>query len=78
MRDFVIEGTQEYSRSITVSVWYPASNPSGDPEEITYQMDITPGGDYPPVPIYGHALQDAAPVPVQLLGSVDIYSAVSW
>ncbi len=78
VRDFVIEGTQEYSRSITVSVWYPASNPSGDPEEITYQMDITPGGDYPPVPIYGHALQDAAPLADGAPFPLVLYSHGAW
>ena len=60
VRDFTIEGTEEYSRSITLSVWYPALNPTNESDEITYEMDITPG-EYLPVPVYGHALQDADP-----------------
>ena len=63
VRDFVIEGTSEYTRPLTVSVWYPALNPSGVPEEITYKMDITAGGEFPPMPTYGHAIQDAKPAP---------------
>jgi predicted dienelactone hydrolase len=50
-RDFVIE---DQGRSLPVTVWYPALNPEGKPEEITYTYDFPP-----PMPVTGHALLDA-------------------
>ncbi len=78
VRDFVIAGTQEYSRSIPVSVCYPAQNLSGTAEQITYEMDITPGGDYPPVPIAGLAQQDAKPLAEGAPFPLVLYSHGAW
>ena len=78
VRDFVIDGTAEYSRALTVSVWYPALNPSGAPEAVTYAMDITPGGDYPAVPVYGRAIQDAVPVTDGTPFPLVLYSHGGW
>ena len=41
------------SHPTNVVLWYPASNPSGAPEDITY--------DWYGLPLAGHALQDATP-----------------
>lgn len=78
VRDFTIAGTQAYSRALTVSVWYPALNPSGAPEAVTYAMDITPGGDYPAVPVYGRAIQDAVPVTDGAPFPLVLYSHGGW
>lgn len=78
VRDFVIDGTAEYSRAITVSVWYPALNLNSVPEQITYAMDITPNTEYPPVPVYGRALQDAEPVTAGAPFPLVLYSHGAW
>lgn len=54
------EGTEQ---PLAVSAWYPALNPAGAEEEITYDMvikDATWAGDHETV-VYGHALLDAEP-----------------
>ena len=78
VRDFVIDGTAEYSRAITVSVWYPALNLNSVPEQITYAMDITPNTEYPPVPVYGRALQDAEPLTAGAPFPLVLYSHGAW
>ncbi len=53
------EGTE---RPLEVSLWYPALNPTGEREEVTYDMkikDATWVGD-PQTVVYGHALLNAA------------------
>ena len=62
-RDFVIDPDSE--RPLTVTVWYPALNPEGLPEEITYTIfeDCAIRSMFPTVTdwsIQGHALADAA------------------
>lgn len=53
------EGTE---RPLKASLWYPALNPTGLPEEVTYsvtpKIPVEPAGG--PFVVYGHALQDAA------------------
>lgn len=78
VRDFLIDGTEEYSRAITVSVWYPALNLNSVPEQITYEMDITPNTEHPPVPVYGRALQDAEPMTDGAPFPLVLYSHGAW
>ncbi len=56
-REFTIETA---GRTTPVTVWYPARNPAGEPEEITYSMDIGDAG-MKPFPVRGNALLDAQP-----------------
>lgn len=54
------EGTEQ---ALEVSIWYPALNPAGAAEEVTYDMrikDATWAGDLQTV-VYGHALLNAEP-----------------
>ena len=44
------------SHPTMVTLWYPALNPDGDPEEMSYVWNY-----YPSFSVSGHALQDAAP-----------------
>lgn len=60
VRDFVIEPTKEYTRPLTVSVWYPALNPAGREESIIYTMKF-PTTEMPPFITAGRALAGAAP-----------------
>jgi hypothetical protein len=56
--EFVVEPDSE--RPLPVTVWYPALNPEGVPEETTYAIDyppIIPGSQF----VSGHAIQDASP-----------------
>lgn len=77
VRDFVIEPTQGLTRSLTVSVWYPALNPAGKPEAITYHLGF-PTNTNPDLAIAGRALVDAA---LDLAGGpypLVIYSHGGW
>lgn len=79
------EGT---ARPLAVSLWYPALNPTGAKEKVTYDMmikDATMTGDRQTI-VYGHALLNAAvdgsqgPYPLVIFshgfsGSVASYSA---
>ena len=56
-REFTIETA---GRTTPLTVWYPARNPAGEPEEITYSMDIGDAG-MKPFPVRGNALLDAQP-----------------
>jgi predicted dienelactone hydrolase len=56
-RDFVIE--PESDRPLALTVRYPALNPEGQLESVTYTMEYPPA--LPQVSITGHAIQDAAP-----------------
>lgn len=58
--EFVIDPDSE--RPIPLWVWYPALNPDGAEEVVTYEYQAkwVPGPDFTPV-VYGHALRDAAP-----------------
>ncbi len=58
IRDFVIEPTSEITRPLSISVWYPALNPQGATESITYLVDF-PGSVMPPMPVAGRAMADA-------------------
>ncbi len=60
VRDFTVEGTQEKDRSITISVWYPAVNPKGAQEAITYKLGF-PTNKQPNFVIAGRSILDAAP-----------------
>ena len=60
VRDFVIEPAEEGGRPIPVSVWYPALNPDGLPEEVTYMLDFE-DPNFPNFPVAGRALRDAEP-----------------
>jgi predicted dienelactone hydrolase len=55
-RDFVIDDAE---RPLSVTVWYPALNPDGVAEAVTYNYVVFP--DQIPVTSEGHALLDAAP-----------------
>ena len=59
VRDFVIDTPD---RKIPVTVWYPAQNPDGKEEAVTYTMDFLadPASGFP---TGGRALRDAAPDP---------------
>ena len=62
MRDFVIE---EGDQPVSITVWYPALNPTQAPEEINYQI-AEQIYSVPPLPpeariLKGRALEDAAP-----------------
>ncbi len=56
-REFTIENA---GRTAPLTIWYPARNPAGKPEEITYSMDIGDAG-MKPFPVRGNALLDAQP-----------------
>jgi predicted dienelactone hydrolase len=56
-REFVIEPDSE--RPLALTVWYPALNPDGLEESVTYMIEYPPA--LPQLPITGHALQDASP-----------------
>jgi predicted dienelactone hydrolase len=56
-RDFVIKTGD---RTTPITIWYPALNPEGRPEETTYTMDVGDQG-LPQYPVLGHALLDAPP-----------------
>lgn len=57
-RDLTVEAN---GTTLDVTIWYPALNPTGTREEITYlRREPSPSGT-DPLPIYGHALKDAAP-----------------
>jgi predicted dienelactone hydrolase len=56
-RDFVIEPDSD--RPLPVTVWYPALNPDGLEEAVTYTIEYPPA--VPQVPIAGRAIQDATP-----------------
>ncbi len=58
--NFEIEATAEDERPLTVTVWYPALNPQGAEESVTYEMGF-PAGETPNVSIFGHAIENAAP-----------------
>jgi len=51
VQEFVVEPESE--RPLTITVWYPAMNPQGIPEEITIQNQG--------LPFFGHALDGAEP-----------------
>ena len=77
VRDFVIEGTKEYSRAITVSVWYPALNVAGKPEAITYHLGI-PNSPTPDFTVAGRALVDALPDLANTPYPLVVYSHGGW
>jgi len=59
-------GTREFvlkmnDRSTPITVWYPALNPTGKPETITYNMDVGTAGTMVPWPVLGHAILNAPP-----------------
>jgi CubicO group peptidase (beta-lactamase class C family)/predicted dienelactone hydrolase len=58
--NFKIEATTETERPLTVTVWYPALNPQGVPESLTYEMGF-PAGETPNVSVLGHAIESATP-----------------
>ena len=55
-RDFVVKIGE---RTTPITVWYPAVNPNGKPEEITYSMDVGDQG-LPQYPVLGNAILDAS------------------
>ena len=59
-REFVIEPASE--RPLPLMVWYPALNPDGAEETVTYPIQVKwePNPEIP-TEIYGHALLDAMP-----------------
>ena len=52
---------EDTDRPIEAGIWYPAMNPNGDPEEITYEitLKIPLEGFEDPAPVTGRALLDA-------------------
>ena len=51
---------EETEHPLAAGIWYPALNPAGAPEEITYEMTLKGLGDpETPMPVYGHALENA-------------------
>jgi predicted dienelactone hydrolase len=70
-------GTRDFAvtigeRTTPITVWYPALNPDGKPEEIIYSMDVGDQG-LPQFPVEGNALLDA---PVDAGGAP--YPLVVW
>lgn len=70
-------GTREFTvetagRTVPVTVWYPALNPDGRAEEITYSMDVGDQG-LPQYPVLGNAILDA---PSDMSGAP--YPLVVW
>jgi predicted dienelactone hydrolase len=59
-RQFTIETDSE--KPLLVLAWYPALNPDGAEESVTYPIQVKwePAPDCP-TEVYGHALSDAAP-----------------
>ena len=55
--EFVIETAE---RVTPLTIWYPALNPEGKPEQITYRMDVGDQG-LPPFPVLGNAIPNALP-----------------
>ena len=74
VRDFVIDAPE---RQIPVTVWYPASNPTGAEESTTYTMDFLadPAAGFP---TGGRALRDAAPDPSGGPYPLVLYSHGAW
>jgi predicted dienelactone hydrolase len=54
--EFVIEDTRH---PLPITLWYPALNPDGAEEIVSYAVDL--GEGLPPVTVNGHALLDAEP-----------------
>lgn len=77
VRDFVIEPTDEFTRPLTSSVWYPALNPQGEAESITYLVDF-PGGVMPPMPVGGRAMADASPDPTNAPYPLVVFVHGQW
>ena len=73
--EFVVEPDSE--RPLPVTVWYPAFNPDGVPEETTYAIDyppIIPGPQF----VSGHAIRDASPNVENAPYPLFIHSAGHW
>lgn len=51
---------REDTYAIDATIWYPATNPSGVPEEITYKIGVS-NPYFPGRPVKGQAIQDADP-----------------
>ena len=58
VRDLTVEAN---GTTLEATLWYPALNPTGAKEEITYLRREQSPSDSGPLPIYGHALRDAPP-----------------
>ena len=58
VRDLLIEAN---GTTLDATLWYPALNPTGAQEEITYLISATSPSGNGSRPIYGHALKDALP-----------------
>lgn len=56
-REFVVETAE---RTTPITVWYPALNPEGKAEKITYDMGVSNQG-LPPYPVLGNAILNAMP-----------------
>ncbi len=74
VRDFVIDTPE---RQIPVTVWYPASNPEGLEEAVTYTMDFLPD-PAAGFPTGGRALRDAAADPSGGPYPLVLYSHGAW
>lgn len=59
-------------RTMPITVWYPALNPEGKPEEMIHSMDISDQG-LPEFPVLGNAILDA---PADMSGAP--YPLVIW
>ena len=77
VRDFVIEPDGDDERQLTATVWYPALNPEGAEERITYEMGFVPG-DTPNFPVYGRAIIDAPPLTADGPYPLVVYTHAHW
>lgn len=73
LRSFVVTSAKEGERPLTVSVWYPALNPTKLEETTTYSMSF-PAGEFPLFTLAGSALVDAAPAVVDAPFPLVVYS----
>ncbi|MBM4028468.1 MAG: hypothetical protein FJ280_24190, partial [Planctomycetes bacterium] len=77
VRNFAIAAGAEKQRPLNVTIWYPALNPKGLPEEYTYEMRFAPG-QFPLWKIFGHAIRNADPATTDGPYPLVVYSHAHW
>lgn len=77
VREVVVEPAQEEERPLSAYIWYPALNPEGAEESVTYVMDFLadPATGFP---TGGRALHDAEPDPSGGPYPLVLYSHGTW
>lgn len=76
-REYEIPAVNESERPLTVTVWYPAVNPQGLPESITYEMGF-PAGETPNILVLGHAIANAEPAANSGPYPIIVYAHGHW